>query len=387
MKTVMLLPCFMLFFLGYAFAQEEEFYEELSSSEMSIPSAPAFALLGVNPEVVLRPSDLRSFKVDWRIKNYNLAPDLALEAQPFWHLYYKNRPFNEYVNAGPLARRLSTLSLSLGTAKIDGVNHAAYSVKMNLYSENDLFSDRELIAELAREHDASMGLVQRKIDSLSIQRFQTNDPEEKQFIQEEIDALHFQKRTISVEAKEKYRSAIEEYQYGHWNRTMLDGAFGMVYTYDNQGLDSLKVKRAGLAFWLNGALKIGRHGLVTGIFKFTKVIDSSNKLFGVSYRYGNPKFNFFTEVAFETLGNYFDPTQEEMFDEGEVFANNFAQDLGSGWLNFNNTGNRSQYTIAYGGDFRLSRNILLNFSLRTQFTGAMKMERLLPVANVICLMK
>ncbi len=387
MKKLLLIPLLVLCLCGYTLAQEDEFYEELSDAEMSIPSSPAFALLGVNPEIVLRPSDLRSFKVDWRIKNYNLAPDLALEAQPLWHLYYKKRPFNEYINAGPVARRLSTLGVSVGTAKIDGVNHAAYSIKMNLYAENDLISDRAIVAELAEEHDASLLEVQRKMDSLVIRRYETQDPTDKAIVQEEIDALRLRKRAISVEAKEKYRDAIEAYQYENWNRTMLDGAFGMVYTYDNQGFDSLKVKRAGMAFWLNGSLKMGRNGLLSGIFKYTRIIDSSNKLFGLSYRYGNAKFNFFTEVVYENLGNFFDLTQEVAFDEEEFLAGKFEEDLGSGWINFNNDGTINQYTIAYGGDFRLSRNILLNFSLRTQFTGAMKMERLLPVANVICLMK
>jgi len=75
---------------------QEEGYASLKASEMVIPSSPAFALLGVNPEMVLRPSDLKSFKVDWRIKNYNLAPDLALEAQPLWHFYYKKKANKPY---------------------------------------------------------------------------------------------------------------------------------------------------------------------------------------------------------------------------------------------------------------------------------------------------
>ncbi len=386
MKKLWLIAGVLLCFHVNMWAQDE-FYDELRGAEMSIPSAPAFALLNVNPEMVLRPSDLRSFKVDWRIKNYNLAPDLALEAQPLWHLYYKRKPFNDFVNAGPLAQRLSTLSLSLGTAKIDGVNHAAYSIKMNIYAQNNLINDRAVVAEMAAEHDAAMHQVQQKLDSLFIKRYNTTNAEEKAAIQEEIEALRLRRRAVSAEAKEKYRTAIEAYQAENWNRTMLDVAFGRVYTYDNQGLDSLKVRSAGLAFWLNGSLRMGKNGLMTGIMRYTKVINNANKMFGLSYRYGNARFNFFTEVIFENLGNYYDPMQEEIFEKDEYFADKFADDLGTGWLNFNNTVNKNQYTIAYGGDFRLSRNILLNFALRTQFSGGMQLNRLLPVANVVCLMK
>lgn len=387
MKKLILLPLFLSFALSCTFAQDEALYDEVQNFEMSIPSASAFAMLGVNPEVVLRPSDLRSFKVDWRVKNYNLAPDLALEAQPLWHLYYKKRSFQQYANASNFAKKLSTLSLSLGTAKIDGVNHAAYALKMNLYSENDPVTDQALLDELMAEQDALLAEIQIEIDSLHINRDLAQTSAEKRELQEELERLYYKKQNITLEVKEKYRSVIEEYQYENWNRTMLDGAFGMVYTYNNTGLDSLKVKRAGMAFWLNGSLRMGKHGLLTGIFKYTKIVDSSNKLFGVSYRYGNPKFNFFMEVAYESLGNFFDPTQDAAFSDEEFFADSYAEDLGSGWLNFNNAGTQNQYTVAYGGDFKLSRNILLNFALRTQFTNQLKMDRLVPVANVICLMK
>ena len=109
MRNLTLAYTFLFFFCATITAQEEVF-EELKNSEVSIPSAPAFAMLGVNPEFVMRPSDLRSFKVDWRIKNYNLAPDLALEAQPLWHFYYKKRSFDEYLSSGMVAKKLSTLS-------------------------------------------------------------------------------------------------------------------------------------------------------------------------------------------------------------------------------------------------------------------------------------
>jgi hypothetical protein len=387
MKKITLIFMLLSCASGMTFAQDEALYDEVQNVEMSIPSSPAFAMLGVNPEVVLRPSDLRSFKVDWRIKNYNLAPDLALEAQPLWHLYYKKRPLEEYARAGDFAKKLSTLSLSLGTAKIDGVNHAAYALKMNLYSENDPITDQALIEDLMAERDALLAELQVEIDSVLINRDLAETSEERRQLQEELQALYYQKQNITLEVRQKYRSVIEEYQYENWNRTMLDAAFGMVYTYNNTGLDSLTVKRAGMSFWLNGSLGIGKHGLLTGIFKYTKIIDSSNQLLGISYRHGNPKFNFFMEVAYERLGNFFDPTQDAVFAEEEFFADNYAEDLGSGWLNFNNEGSRNQYTVAYGGDFKLSRNILLNFALRTQFTNQLKMERLLPVANVICLMK
>lgn len=368
-------------------AQEEEMYEEITDTELSIPSAPAFAILGVTPELVQRPSDIKSFKVDWRIKNYNLAPDLALEAQPFWHFLFKKRSFEDYAQFTPAARKLSTLSFSFGTAKIDGINHASYAVKANLFSKNDPVTDQELIEAMIEERTTAEAQLDAEIRELVYQRRTATDEVEKETLQAELEALMAQKLNLGRELKETYRGVIDEYAYEHWNRSMLDAAFGMVYTYNNAGLDSLKLKYAGVSFWLNGCLQMGRFGLWTGIVKYSQIGSNANQLYGLSYRHGNPKYNFYVEMVFENLGNYFDPSLDEPFTEDEYFEDNFSEDLGSGWMDFNTDENTTQYTLSYGGDFRLSRNILLNFALRTKFTNEFKMDRLIPVANVVCLMK
>jgi len=387
MPKILILFASFILFISSIQAQDDEVYDEIKNAEMSIPSAPAFAMLGVNPEIVTRPSDLKSFKVDWRVKNYNLAPDLALEAQPLWHFYYKKRSFDEYAAASRFAKKLSTLSLSAGTAKIDNINHASYSVKLNLYKKNDVINDTLLLKQLTSEHKHLQHRFNQQIDSLVILRYQTTDPKRKDEIERELDVIRYEMKNAHEISRLKYRNIIDQYNAENWNNTMLDAAFGSVYTYDNAGIDSLKVKRAGFAIWLNGCLKMGDHGLVSGLFRYTKIGDRANKMFGLNLRYGSQRYNFYAEVVYEVLGNYFDPNQEFTFDEEEYFAGKYIEDIGSGWLDFNNTESKTQYTMAYGGDFKLSKNILLNFALRTQFTSEIKLTRLLPVANIICLMK
>ncbi|MFZ1705844.1 MAG: hypothetical protein WAT79_15975 [Saprospiraceae bacterium] len=385
-KILFLFTTFMISILSIH-AQVEEIYDEVKNIEMSIPSAPAFAMLGVNPELVMRPADLKSFKVDWRVKNYNLAPDLALEAQPLWHFYYKRRPFDEYASASQFAKKLSTLSLSAGTAKIDNVNHASYSVKLNLYKKHDVINDTVLIKQLTTEHRRQLDEFNQQIDSLVILRYQTTDPKRKDEIERELDVVRYEMKNTQEVSIMKYRNILEQYNAENWNNTMIDVAFGSVYTYDNGAIDSLKVKKAGFSMWINGCLKMGDHGLMSGLFRYTRIIDSSNKMFGLNFRYGSQRYNFYAEVVYENLGNYYDPNQEFAFDEEEYFAGKYIEDIGSGWLDFNNTDTKTQYTISYGGDFKLNRNILLNFALRTQFSKDIKLTRLLPVANIICLMR
>ncbi len=381
---IIVLPIILLF---NPLVGQDEWYEVMKDTELNIPSSPAFAMMGVNPEMVLRPSDLRSFKVDWRIKNYNLAPDLAIEGQPLWHLLYKKRSWSDIAKMSDWEKRLSTLSLSLGTAKIDGINHAAYSVKINLYKKEDHLFNKSILHQMQEEHTYAFIHLNAEMDSLIAMRNAALDEEERMVYNNEIDRVRYEIRNINNVLKDQYRLKMEEYQKNHWNRTMVDGAFGMVYTYDNGGIDSLKVKSAGIAFWVNGCLQIGYNGLLTGLLRYTGINNRSNVAIGTSYRYGGPKFNFYAEVVYERLGNYFDRTLDAPFAGDEYFAAKFEQDIGNGWFHYNSEGVISQYTIAYGGDFKLSRNILLNFAIRTQFSQDFQLNRLIPVANVVCLMK
>jgi hypothetical protein len=217
-------------------------------------------------------------------------------------------------------------------------------------------------------------------------RFETTDPEKKEEYSEKIDELHAERTRISRETKEEYKNMVENAQQYKWNMSMLDIAFGRVMTYDNGGLDSLRFQGAGVALWINGCHPLGQNGLMTGLFRYSRHGSRSNYQLGLSYRYGSPKYNVFVETIYERLGNYFDSQSTVPFDEEEIFSAKYETDIGSSWLLFNPETPKSQYTIAYGGDFKLSRNILLNFSLRTQFSGDFSFTRLLPVANVICLM-
>jgi hypothetical protein len=217
-------------------------------------------------------------------------------------------------------------------------------------------------------------------------RYSSSDPQIKEECDILLEELRLNKRLINQSMGEEFRMQIAQYQAEHWNRTMLDMAFGSVYTYNNNGIDSLKVKRAGYGIWLNGCLKAGRNGLLSGIARYTKVSDRANKMIGISYRYGSQRYNFYVETMYERLNNYFDANLENPYEEN-FFSANHSDDLGSSWIPFGNEVTKTQFTISYGGDFKLSNNILLNFALRSQFTKELKVNRLIPVANIVCLMK
>src|SRR5690606_5570436 len=152
------------------------------------------------------------------------------------------------------------------------------------------------------------------------------------------------------------------YMAENWNSSGLDLAFGRVYTYAN-ALDTLNIQNTGYAVWLNGALKAGHRGLVGGIFRIKKVGDNQDFMTGVSYRFGGARFSFYGELAYESLRNF----SASGFSDDELFASKYIKDLDNGWVMFNEPiESITRLTLTYGGDFRLSNGILLNFALRTK---------------------
>ncbi|MCB0670058.1 MAG: hypothetical protein KDC80_29730 [Saprospiraceae bacterium] len=369
----------------------DEYIEEASTlsedlvrnSEFAIPSAPAFSLLGATPELVSRAGTVQDFKVDWRIKNYNLAPDLALEMQPFWVLYYDRKGLDEYRRATPFMKTLSTLSLSFGTAKNDGINHFAYAVKMSLFRDKDPLSDPVLLREMAQELAEQEGPLKEYIKDLKEQLDTTSSREERLILKEEIFNTRGQIAALQRQQKADLISVQANYMAEHWNSSCLDVAFGRVYTYANE-FDTLNVQNAGYALWMNGSLKAGHRGLIGGILRLKKVGENQDFMTGVSYRFGGARFSFYGEFVYESLRNFSDSG----FSEDELFASKYARDLDNGWLMFDEPIEAiSRITMSYGGDFRLSNGILLNFALRTKLDEKIKFKSLIPVANVTCLMR
>lgn len=356
----------------------------LDKSEYIIPSAPAFALLGVTPELVNRPGVVRDFKVDWRIKNYEIAPDFALEAQPVWLFHFNKKGLLHYAQSSPLMQTLSTTSISLGTAKLDGVNHFSYALKMTLYREKDPLKDKALMTEIFLEEAESKREIEANLVELRAELARTKDKSERKNIRRQIDFFMLQKRDRQLRIQDRMRTIADRHAADNWNASALDIAYGRVFTFNNNAADATYINQAGSAFWVNGALRLGRRGVLGGIVKLKRVGGLSESMFGANVRYGGGKFSFYTEVVSESAFE----RNAEMLSPEDPFSDKFSKDLGISWIApIDQVEKERTITIAYGGDFRLSRGILLNFALRTQFQNDFSFNKLIPVANVTCLMR
>lgn len=142
--------------------------------------------------------------------------------------------------------------------------------------------------------------------------------------------------------------------------------------YDKPELDSLHINSAGFGLWLNGCKGLGKHFLLSSMVKYVAMKDtanlaSNNLVAGLNLRYGNEQYNFFGELLVDwTMGEFWD------FSTGQAIV--LRRD-------------EPKLVLAYGGDFKVGRNVLINFGIRTIYTKKKAFKNYIPFANIVCMMR
>jgi hypothetical protein len=94
----------------------------LALDSLITPASPALILLGAAPVVIERPSTPKAVALSLAsaISEADGIPeDLALEFAPYWLTGHPSLTFDDYYRAGLAQRLLQTLSISLGTSRLD----------------------------------------------------------------------------------------------------------------------------------------------------------------------------------------------------------------------------------------------------------------------------
>jgi len=367
------------------------------SGDFTIPAAPAYQLLDANASLVGRASVTRDFKVDWSLKSYRLAPNLALEIQPVWLLAYnKNNDVSRYRKAGYLMRTLSTLSASAGT--LDGndtTRFFSYALKMNLFRSHDPFLDKDLYNEYQASYEGSLEQQIETLDSLQRERKSMSispkrDSLDTEILKKESELFQF-RRTYREQLKQKQ----DEYKARHWNASYVDVAWGRAFSFNpklTEKVDSLLLKNTGNGLWVNASVGLGKRWLISSMFRTIKKegllrttnIDSLTGIpllttqkknlldfsTGLNIRYGSVRYSFFIEGFYTRSRNALAILDMNGFDSG----NDVLVDS-------------ERIVLAYGGDLRLGNNVLLNYGIRTTVDKRLSFRGMVPIASVTCLMK
>lgn len=366
------------------------------SSDFTIPAAPAYQLLDANASLVGRASVTRDFKVDWSLKSYRLAPNLALEMQPVWLVTYnKNNDVSRYRKAGYLMRTLTTLSASAGTLDgNDSTRFFSYALKLNLYRSHDPLLDEQLYNDYQSSYEIALNTQRAELDSMLRERKKLESTPER----DSLDANILRKENELYQFRKTFRDQLkqrqDEYRAKYWNASYVDIAWGRAFSFNPKladRIDSLSLDNTGNAVWINASFGIGRRWLISGMFRTinkqgllritamdsltgSPIITTSKKdLFdfatGLNIRYGSVRYSFFIEGFLTRNGNV-----AAILENGLDSGNDLLV-------------TEERLILAYGGDLRLGNNVLLNYGIRTTVNKSLKFGGMVPIASVTCLMK
>ncbi len=328
-------------------------------TNLNVPSVPAFILLDVTAAKVQQAGTTRSVKIDWTMKSYKNTPNIGIELQPLWLLYYNQGNLSRYRKASDIARKLSTISVSLGTYNQDFWRQIAYAFKINIYQGDDPLMNDDLV-ESTKEYEELKSNYNFKINESSSKLKYTNDLKEIKILKRKISNYKDSLFVVDQEQQDANRIFKENYLKENWNMPSIDIGFGKLKIYDIQNIpDSSKQIFDGSGMWICGSAGVGNRGLISGMMKYVNINEMSTKfLVGMSYRYGNPRYNLYAEYSYDMPNDVFKPTGRAL----------------------------EKSTFGFGGDFKLNSIIQLNLGMRYNLDQDFKFASLNPAANIICLM-
>ena len=341
------------------------------ASEFAIPVSPAFDMIGANNALVARPGNIRDFKVDWAFKSWRLRPNLALQAQPIWEIVYNKSTLEKYRKASKFMQLLSTLDLSAGTIEDDSqVRRLSWATKLTVYRQKDALLDPSLFRETEVAFNERRKII---LDQLAVQKTAFKAEKEKvkrDSIKILLEDVELQSDLLDIEQKRNNLDIASAFAKKNWNASFIDLAYGRIYSYKNDTLLKLDLKGSGYAVWLNASYGIGSKILMTGLIKTVVIRDDLKgeniNLFtgGFNFRYGSPKFNFFAEALFTQTNNSL------IFQDNTI---NLVQ--------------ANSLTTSYGGDWRISRNVMLSYGVRVDYDKNFVFQSISPIAGIACMMR
>jgi hypothetical protein len=408
LPTMKSISTLLLLFLGYCLVAQSNTNEQIGAqesrvakaTEFSIPTSAAFNMLNENtPNRIERYASLHDFKVDWSLTNgqqgYTLSPGLAIEAQPVWLLFFDRAGAAKYRSATPLTRTLSTLSVSVGTTATTEKNWLAWAAKLNLYRQNDPLNDPAFLKTLDESTEDSKDSFFLEIKALEVKQIRLNrrDPSfEEQYsaLSDSIAQLEFGIQDLERAQSQKLSEVRENYIQKHWNSSFLDVAFGrlsvykqtqktIIKTFEDPNIpgqidttsfnnNTLEISKQGYGVWMTGGLGIGRNAMISGMVRYaqkpSRLTGTIGQVIsmGANIRYGTRRYNFFIEGFYDRS---LDPVAEGSDTKLE----------------------QKFYMLTIGGDWRISRNVVLCFGIRQTKDFDNGTYLMQPLVNVNCLMR
>lgn len=348
--------------------------------DLAVPESPAFTVLGITPQTVVRPSSPRQFAssllsgIDQR---GNFQSGLALDAVPYWIFAGSGITLREYQNSYKI-RLLSRTQFSFGNTKgasaDDKSVKLALGLRITLWDTGDPHLDKELLNCFAE-----------RIKLPGPPRFpppaDDASPAEKQIYEVSLAAYETESSMLTLKNKEAEEQCRVESRKRNWNKSSW--AIGLAPSWISTTGESKNFKWNGGGFWTSVAYGFG------GIPKLRdnsqlllharyrnneQVPDEDNSgqflsqdsfFFGGRWRYGNP----------DTSANFESVYQRTRF-KGQAWDNSARYSLGLERKIAENL----WFALAFGGE-RGRENGMNDGFILTSFRWGFSQKRTIPGLN------
>ena len=401
-----LVPVLIIFSLGISAQENESASGRLNPKEFSIPVSPVFDLMGVTPSQINRTSDIKNFKVDWSFKSWRLNPNLAIQSQPFWELFYNRKDLSKYQQASGFMRKLASIDLSLGTVQNEESDRRiGMAAKLNLFKKKDPLMVKSMYEDIGIRFTEEKKSLETRVKELQYKLDTTRNVLDKPGIRAELKSAEEQLFSLNSRRNTEINERAKIFIAENWNAASLDLAFGRVYTYQSDSAGSLKKLRlnrnTGWGVWLNGALPLGKRWMFSGLVRTTWYEEeltfllrntqtleektaqavAENKLYsaGFNLRYGGPLYSFFVEFLYEKKAL---KTPVEALRD--VFTEPAQTEVVSNTVKWTVVHPNS---LSIGGDWRISQNVIINYGMRWILDVHGKSQAFIPVAGISCMMR
>lgn len=384
--------------------------EKVVPKELNFSSSSIFEVMGVTPSQITKSSDVKDFKVDWSFKAWRLNPNISLQGQPVWEMFYNRADMSKYVNASAFMQKLASLEVSVGTVQDEGGNRRlGFAGKMNILRSHDPLLKRGFFDETLKTYQDEIKVNRELKISLKAALDTTKDVAQYKALSVQLIDCDNRLNEILTRQRDEVMSKSKQFADQYWNTSFLDIGGGSVYTYKTDSAGSLKElkvnKQTGQALWMTGGVGLGKRWLITAMVKSMFYDEKINFVlrdtvsleqtpsdttvknvlmtYGINIRYGTPYFNLFFE--------YF-TDQRSVSDKKQVVL---GGNTGNGQLPptvvvdiTSITWNlQPVHSLTLGGDWRISRNLGLNFGLRMEFDKIWKKQTFIPITTLTCLMR
>ena len=377
-----------------------------SMKELSIPESPVFDLMGVTPAQVTRLNDIKDFKVDWSFKSWKLNPNIALEGQPVWEIFYNSKNLKKYQQASGFMRTLSSLDVSGGTIQTETSDRRiGFAAKLSLYRQKDPLLFKDYYTDIIQSSSEERNNLLSQLKEYTQKADTTKDVLIKHSLTDAIAGIEGRIQQINTTEREEIQQRARIINSENWNASSINVAVGKVFTYTADSSGNLKKlllnRNTALGFWVNWGWGIGKKILVSGLVRssfyeealhFTLEDKQTGELSatdavaqntllttGLNIRYGGGIFSLFAEFIYERKG-----VRTANAALAKVFSAPDGQQVIASTVHWDVV---QPYTIGFGGDWRIARNVMLSYGLRTVFDKNFKTISVLPIATVACMMR